>query len=329
MIAKTANRKSGAYTVAAVIAALVLAGFVMPAFWIRIMTGVFMWIALAASWNIIGGYGGYISFGHGAFFGVGAYITGLLMGEADWPFLPAMLVAGVGSAIFGYIIGFPTLRLRGAYCAIATWAFAEGIKQLVLVLPFTGGAFGLRLPAMLNDQFFYLVMLALAGVTLLTVYLLIEKGNFGLKLKSIREDELASETVAIDTVKVKLQAFSLSAFFPGLVGGAYAYWLTYIHPDSVLGAVIADQMVIMTLFGGLGTVMGPVIGATLLWLANRFIWTTMGESSFYLVILGLAIMLVILFLPDGLMSLIVRRPNRRASTAPPEETAGAQAPVGD
>ena len=282
---------------------LVAVPYVIPSFWLRIATGMFMWITLASSWNIIGGYGGYISFGHAAFFGLGAYLTGVLMGQ-DISFFMAMLIAGTASVVSAVILGYPTLRLRGAYFAIATWAFAEVVKQVVLVLPVTGGPFGLRLPALLNDAFFYYLMLCLTTVTVLTVYVLLECLSFGLKVKVVREDEIAAQTIAINTSTIKVQAFALSAFFTAITGSAYAYWITYIHPESVMSAIITDQMVVMALLGGLGTVLGPIIGASLLYVSNRVFWVIWGDTSFYLVLLGLAICSVILFLPEGLVSLM-------------------------
>lgn len=285
--------------------------FLIPTFWLRIVTGIVMWVGLALSWNMIGGYMGYISFGHGAFFGVGAYITGLLMAHLHVPFFAAMAAAGLITYVFAGLIGYPTLRLSGAYFAIGTWAFAEMMRQLVLVLEVTGGPNGLRLPPMLNENFFYFLMLGLAILVFLCSYVAFEKSNFGLKVKAVREEEIAAQTLGLDTVWIKMQVFAISALFPGMIGGAYAYWLTYIHPDSVLGPLIADQMVIMVLLGGIGTVLGPVIGSILLYIGNRLMWVAWGDSSAYLVILGLAICLVILFLPEGLISLV--RPKKNSA----------------
>lgn len=275
----------------------------LPVFWVRVVTGVFMWIGLALSWNMIGGYMGYVSFGHGAFFGVGAYITGLLMTLQDFSFLPAMLVSGLLTCVFAGFVGYATLRLNGAYFAIGTWAFAEMMRQTALVLPFTGGPNGLRLPPEVNENLFYFLMLALALLTLFSCYSIFEKGTFGLKVRAIREEETAAQSLGVDTLRVKIQVFAMSAFFPGIIGAAYAYWMTFIHPDSVLGPLIADQMVVMVLLGGIGTLMGPVLGATILYVGNRIIWITWGDSSGYLIILGLAICFIILFLPQGFVNL--------------------------
>lgn len=276
---------------------------VIPSFQLRIATGIMMWIGLALSWNMLGGYMGYISFGHGASFGLGAYIAGLLMTQLHLPFFIALLIAGILTYLFATLVGYPTLRLSGSYFAIGTWAFAEMMRQLVLVMNITGGPEGLRLPPMLDDNFFYFVMLGLALLVFFTAYFLFENSDFGLKVKAVREEETAARTLGLTTTWVKNQVFALSAMFAGIIGGAYAYWITFIHPDSVLGPLIADQMVIMVLLGGIGTLFGPVIGAIVLYIGNQYMLATWGQSSAYLIILGVAICLVILFLPEGLMSL--------------------------
>lgn len=272
--------------------------------WIRIATEVLMWAGLAQSWNIIGGYTGYLSFGHGAFFGLGAYITGIVMLHLEWPFALGLLISGIAAALMATIIGYPTLRLRGAYFAIATWAFGEMIRQIATILEITGGAFGLQLPPFLNLPFFYYLFLLVTGLTYLTTYLLLERSPFGYKLLAIREHEEAAEMVGVDTVRIKMKAFALSAFFPGILGGIYAYWVTYIHPDSVLGAIITDFMVVMAFLGGIGSLWGPFLGAGLIQLVNRYLWLVWGEGTFYLIIIGAAICLVVLFIPSGIIGLL-------------------------
>ena len=128
-------------------------------YWLRIATGALMWAGLACSWNIIGGYAGYIDFGHSAFFGIGAYATAVFMGESfGWPFLATIPVGLLIAAAVAAVIGGPTLRLRGAYFAIATWAFAELLLQLANILEVTGGTGGLSLPPFLDERFFYFAM---------------------------------------------------------------------------------------------------------------------------------------------------------------------------
>ncbi|KMQ73180.1 branched-chain amino acid ABC transporter permease [Marinobacter subterrani] len=295
---------------ALLIGAIAIALAVLPAFidpyTLRIATGALMWAGLACAWNIVGGYAGYISFGHSAFFGIGAYTTAILMqSDIGASFFATLIPAIILSMAVAVVIGGPTMRLRGAYFAIATWAFAEMLLQLTTVLDFTGGTAGLSLPAYLNEFFFYYTMLIAAVVSFAGVWLLIERSRFGFRIKALRDDEPAAQSLGIRTNLVKVQSFALSAAITALFGSIYAYWTTYIDPHSVMGPDITDQMVVMVLLGGLGTVWGPALGAVLLWITNRYIWSTFGDTVIYLPILGIIIALVVLFLPNGLISLIV------------------------
>ena len=278
--------------------------WIVSPLWLRIGTEVVMWAGLAQSFNIICGYTGRLDFGHGAFFGIGAYVTGMAMTLLGWPFGLGLLVSGIVSALLALAIGYPTLRLRGAYFAIATWSMGELIRQIATILDITGGAFGLQLPAVLNLPYFYYIMLLVTGLTYLTTYLLVEKARFGYKLLAIREDEDAAEMVGVNTASTKNWAFALSAFFPGILGGIYAYWVTYIHPDSVLGGQITDVMCVMAFLGGIGSLWGPFLGAIVVQLIQRVLWVVWGEGTFYLVIIGVTICAVILFIPNGLVGLL-------------------------
>lgn len=290
-------------------AALLLLPELINAYWLRIATGALMWAGLACSWNIIGGYAGYIDFGHSAFFGIGAYATAIFMGGAfGWPFLATIPVGLLVAAALAAVIGGPTLRLRGAYFAIATWAFAELLLQLANVLEVTGGTGGLSLPPFLDERFFYFAMLIATAVTYGLTWLLFERSHFGLKVKALRDHEPAAEAMGINTAAVKLQAYALSAALAAVFGSIFAYWVTFINPKSVLSGDITDQMVIMVLLGGLGSLWGPAVGGALLFFANRYVWMTWGDTAFYIVILGVAIVLVVLFLPSGLAGLFGGRP---------------------
>jgi branched-chain amino acid transport system permease protein len=289
------------------IALAVLPQFV-NAYWLRIATGALMWAGLACSWNIIGGYAGYIDFGHSAFFGIGGYTTAILMGDSfRWPFMATIPAGLIAAALVAAVIGGPTLRLRGAYFAIATWAFAEMLLQLVNVLEVTGGTGGLSLPPFLDENFFYFTMLAAVVVTYGVTWLLFERSRFGYKVKALRDHEAAAEAMGINTALVKLQAFALSAALAAMFGSIFAYWVTFINPKSVLGGDITDQMVVMVLLGGLGSFWGPALGGAALFLVNRLIWMNWGDTAFYIAILGAAIILVVLFLPEGIAGLFARR----------------------
>ncbi len=310
------GKVTGTVLLAAFAAALLALPFWVSSYWTRIATGALMWAGLACSWNVVGGYAGYVNFGHAAFFGVGAYSTAILMGyEHEWPFVLTLPVGLAVAAALAAAIGAPTLRLRGAYFAIATWAFAEVLFELATILEITGGTGGLSLPPLLDERFFYYAMLAAAAATYALAYVLLERARFGYRLKALRDHEVAAETMGIDTTRVKVQAFALSAAIAAAFGSIYAYWVTFIDPPSVMGGDLTDQMVVMVLLGGLGHLWGPAIGAVVLYLVNRFFWATWGDTAAYIALLGLAIAAVVLFLPDGLVSLWSGRRRRGALRA--------------
>ncbi len=281
---------------------------IRDAFFLRLFTEALMWIGLAITWDLMCGYVGYLNFGHGVFFGVGAYTAALLMIKGGWSFGPAAALGGLAAGVVALVIGAPTLRLRGAYFAIGTWAMNRAVLQLALVLDITGGADGMRLPPFLDPPFFAYVMLGVVGATFLVLWLLLEQAPFGLKLKAIREDESGSLAIGLNPAKLKLQAFVLSAVPVGLIGGVYAYWITFIDPSSTLGDLVTDQAVVMAIFGGLGTLIGPVIGAVLFFAFKTYFWAYLSDYQvLYIIILGLAIAATVFFLPDGFWGTVARR----------------------
>lgn len=273
-------------------------------YWIRIATGVALWAGLALSWNVICGYAGYISFGHVAFFGIGSYTTAILMQpEYGWNFFATLPVAAAAAGVVAAVVGWPALKLRGAYFAIATWALAEAVRELATVVGVTGGSSGLTLPVNANTSFFYYLMLAAAVVAYLACYLLLERSRFGFRVKAVRDNEPAARAQGIHATRVKIEAFVLSAIIPGVLGGINAYWITFINPDSVLNTILTDQLVVMVLVGGLGHLWGPAFGAGVLYLINRQFLAAFGSTTVYIPLLGILVMLVVVFLPDGLVSL--------------------------
>jgi len=309
MAAKPVKSRLPALALLAVIlVALALMPLLVNNYWLRIATGALMWAGLACSWNILGGYAGYINFGHSAFFGLGAYTTAFLMNDPfGLPFLVTIPAGIVVTALFAIIIGAPTLRLRGAYFAIATWAFAEVLIQFASVVDFTGGIGGIGLPPYLNERFFYYAMFGAAALVYLITWALFERSRFGLKVKALRDHEPAAEAMGINTSLVKLQTFVLSAVTASVFGAIFAYWVTFINPKSVFGGDITDQMVVMVLLGGLGSLWGPAVGGVALFVVNRMVWMYWGDTAFYIAVLGAAIVLVVLFLPNGIAGLFARR----------------------
>jgi len=287
--------------------------FGLEGYRLRLITLVFMWVALAGCWNMMSGYSGYIDFGPVAYFGVGSYCTAILMMKGGLPFLLSVFLSGWVCAGLSFAIGLPTLRLQGAYFAIATFAAAEAIKQVVLEwdrvagFEFFGGAHGLTLPPAPPESFFYYLMLFFMGLTIgLTA--LLEKSKFGYGLRAIREAEQAAELSGVPTLMIKARAYVLSSSLIGCIGGVEAHWLTYIIPDDVFNVMRTIQMVIMTLFGGMGTALGPVIGASFLTLISEYLGAKFIYD--YLIFVGLVIMIVILLLPQGIMGAMRRNQGR-------------------
>jgi branched-chain amino acid transport system permease protein len=293
-------------------------------FFLRVLTEAIMWIGLALSFDVLAGYTGYLNFGHSAFFGIGAYATALLMMKAHWPFPLAVLASAAAAAVAALVIGMPTLRLRGAYFAIATWALARAIQQFALVSGFTGGPDGMRLTAYLNPQYFYYVMLAVTASTFFGLWFLLERAPFGLKLKAVREDQESAKALGLNPTKLKIQAMVLSAIPTALLGGVFAYWVTFIDPGSTLGDLVSDQALVMVVFGGMGTLVGPVVGAVLIFAFKTVFWAYLSAYEvLYIIILGGVIALSVVFLPNGALGMVFRR---RKAPAADLETPASQAP---
>jgi branched-chain amino acid transport system permease protein len=283
---------------------------VSDTFVLRVLTEAIMWVGLAIAFDVIAGYTGYLNFGHGAFFGMGAYTIAILMMKADVPFFLALPAGGAVAGIAALIAGIPTLRLKGAYFAIATWALSRAIQQLALNMEITGGPDGMRLSAFLNPQFFYYLMLGTVGTTFILLWYLLERAPFGLKLKAIREDEEGAKALGLNPTKLKMQSFILSAIPTGLLGGIYAYWITFIDPSSTLGDMVSDQAVVMVVFGGMGTLFGPVIGALLIFAFKTAFWAYLSDYQLlYLIILGALIAVSVVFMPNGLWGTLLSRTN--------------------
>jgi len=289
-------------------ATLLVPAVVHDTFLLRVFTEAVMWIGLAVTFDVLAGYTGYLNFGHSAFFGIGAYTAAILMVRAGWHFAPAAALGGVAAGLGALIAGFPTLRLRGAYFAIATWALARAIMQLVLMMDITGGPDGMRLPPFLSPRFFYYVMLGVVGVTFFVYWFLLERAPFGLKLKAVREDEQGAKALGLNPTKLKMQAFILSAIPTGIIGGVFAYWVTFIDPASTLGDLVSDQALVMVVFGGMGTLIGPVVGAVLIFAFKTLFWAYLSAYEvLYLIILGAVIAGSVVFLPDGVLGVLPQR----------------------
>ncbi len=282
----------------------ILAPAALSAYLVQFLINLFMLAALAESWNIIGGFTGYASFGNVAFFGIGAYTAGILLTQTGLPFAFALPAAGFAAALFAAGVGLPVLRLKGHYFAIATLGIAEAMREIVFNLGITGGGTGLVLPIQRSPlPFFYLMLAILAAATTVNAWLV--RSRFGYGLAAIREDEDAAAAMGINTPLYKTVAFALSGAFGGLAGGVYAYWITFIDPDAVFQVGTTIQMIILAVFGGAGTVVGPLLGALVLTSISD--WLSAHLVSLADLFHGMIIILVVLFMPRGLADLISQR----------------------
>jgi branched-chain amino acid transport system permease protein len=292
-----------------------------------------MYVGLATAWNIMGGYTGYISLGHAGFFGFGSYALGLLLaklgvagGYEPFLFVP---VAGVLTAVLAAVVGWFALRTRAATFVIVTIAFMFMLQLLAENLTsLTGGGAGLAFPnppwrgSFFNIPFYY-AMLALALVGLAASWW-IRRSKFGLGLLAIRDDEDKALAVGVPARAFKLTAFVISAALVGMIGGVYGYYVTFIYPQFVVDPLIGISMVLMVFLGGLGTLWGPVLGALILEPAQLWLAYNYGASRLYLVLYSAVFLLVILFMPRGIIpsasELIARRraraPAARAGATP-------------
>lgn len=279
----------------------------------QLMVVTLMWITMASSWNLIGGYAGYISLGHNVFFAVGGYLSGTLLVYLGLsPFLTAPL-AGLLAMALGFVVGLITLRTRGPSFIISTIALSLMVRLLLDNWELVGGANGLSLPlppfgrAIGKIPFYYGMLVAAVG----SVYLAyrIQHSKFGLGLRAISQDETKAEVAGISTSFYKILAFSVSAFFVGVVGAMWGYSLSYLHPSTFLTIGIAAEMVLMSIVGGRGTVAGPVVGAILLVAVNEFSVARFGDTELNIVVTGVILLVVLLFFPQGIVGTL--REHRR------------------
>ncbi len=296
----------------AALAAALAVGLAIPAFvegyWLRVVATALYFAALASSWNLLLGYAGQLSFAHAAFAAVGAYTSGLLSYHAGVPPLIGCLMGVLLAAGLGYLLGRMCLRLRGPYLALMTIGFSE-ILRLVTQIEheFTRGSLGLQVPylweggGMEGHTGGYYVMLAVTVLTLYVIWRLVN-GRIGLYLKAIREDEPAAEALGVDVTKWKTNAFVISAALAGLAGGVYSHlFVRVVAPQNLLLSEMA-LILAMAIVGGLGTILGPVLGAA----ALVFLQEELREISPHAHLLLFAILVIVTmrFFREGLYGVI-------------------------
>jgi branched-chain amino acid transport system permease protein len=266
-------------------------------------------IILAAGLNFLTGCSGQVSLGHAGFYGIGAYTSALLIIKLKIPFWFSMPLGGLAAALVGFCIGIPALRLAGFYLALVTLGFNE-IIHLVSVHwdSLTQGTRGLMLPAVSlgayefsSDNRFYYIILPIT-IFLLWVARNLMRSKIGRALIALRESEIASQCLGMNTAKFKVIAFALSAFYAGLAGGIYGSWISYISPDN-FGLLESFLYIMMVIIGGLGSLIGSVIGAILFTLLPELLRAFKDLQD---VIYGALLLVFIIFMPQGIYGLFVK-----------------------
>jgi branched-chain amino acid transport system permease protein len=291
---------------AAVLALLAAVPFVGSNYTLRLATFAAMYVALASSWNVIGGMAGYPSFATASFFGLGAYGAGVMMVKTGAPLPLAWLSGGLIAGVFALFIGPAILRLRGHYFAVASLVTAVVLREVInSATTITGGGMGLNLPPRTTDvtllaQQYYGVMVGLAVVAVLTG-VLVSRAKIGWALRCIEQNEDAAVVLGVDTLYYKTVAFVISGLLAGLAGALYATWIGYIDPTDVFEELLSVKPIVMVLIGGVGTLYAPVVGALCFLALEELVWRNI--LNFHAGVLGLLIVALLVFLPGGLKDL--------------------------
>jgi ABC-type branched-subunit amino acid transport system ATPase component/ABC-type branched-subunit amino acid transport system permease subunit len=306
----------------------------LPAFYESFLYLVFHWIVLATSWNILSGYSGYFSFGHGAFFGTGMYATATLTTKAGMPFLWTLPVCAAVAALFGVAIGavvFRAGRLRGELFALLTLAVSFVLATIILNTPIDGGP-GVSLAAVALPRLaatppstFYLLALAAAVMTLATAYA-VQRAALGRGLFAIHDDEDVAEVLGVPTYRYKLAALAISCALAGVAGGIHALFVSYVTVGETFSIVVPLSVVLMSVLGGTRHWLGPAIGAALV-TALLYAFTASDYAVAGRAAVGLILIVAILFMPQGVLGQLLRWTQRRTPLPAPVARSVAVAPV--
>lgn len=293
---------------AAFVVCLLVPFVIDQSYQLNVLFRVFLFAGLGIAWNLVGGYTGQLSLGHAAFFGIGAYGLAIGHGKLHLPIPLALALAIVLAIAAALLIGRVAFRLRGPYFALATIAFAEVLRLTAKNLPnVTGGDVGLQVPLLFPtdpSRWFYWAAVALTALAL-AITTMITRARFGYALLAIREDEDTALACGIDTTRTKLYALVISAALTALGGALYGSLFLYIVPDQALAIDISNEIAIVAMLGGAGTLLGPLVGAILLETASELFKNIFHEA--HLVIYGVLIVVVVLFLPEGIVGTIATR----------------------
>jgi branched-chain amino acid transport system ATP-binding protein/branched-chain amino acid transport system permease protein len=293
---------------AVVVAGVVLSFVVQERYHHRVLTLVFLWAAMGLAWNIISGYAGQISFGHQVFFGIGAYVTVLLVVKAGLSPWIGMIAAVAVAVVAAVLIGIPTFRLAGIYFGLATLAYPLIFRIVMDWLGYQEVAIPMKreqpgwFMQFTEPRSFDLLALAVLAATLV-LSRLIETSRLGYRLRAIKENEQAAEAMGVDSFRCKMAAYMLSAAPAAVVGAVYIHAILFIvTPEAVFGLLVVSQTLVVALVGGTGTLWGPLIGAALMVPVSEILDTTVGDRlpGIQGVVYGAALMLITLYAPEGL-----------------------------
>lgn len=268
------------------------------------------YVVMAAGWNILGGFAGYVSLGHNVFFAIGGYFAGMIFARFGISTIILAPIAGLVAAALGFAIGTITLRMRGPSFIISSLALVMIARILFDNWHFVGGAAGVALkatdlPVQWAKMPFYYAFIVMAALTVWVTYK-IKHSKFGLGLRAISTDEIKAESAGINTRLYKSLAFALSAFFVAMAGAVWGEYLTYIRPNIYLIILVSVNMVLMCILGGKGTIAGPVIGAILIVAFNEFFVATLGASEINILATGLVMALSLMFFPLGIVGTLAK-----------------------
>jgi branched-chain amino acid transport system permease protein len=277
---------------------------------------VLQYVVLATAWNILGGYCGYVNFGSAAFFALGAYSTVAFYRFYPLPIPILVLIGGVVSGAVGLVTGYLTLRLRGAFFAIATLALAVVLETLVVNWDYVGGSRGAYIvrpetiaPFGPYIRYLFMIML-LVAIGAVTVARLIERSRLGYGFATIRDDELAAEALGVPTLRLKLIATAISGGLMGMAGAPFPYYIGYLQPATTFGLDYAVNSIAMPMIGGTTSWVGPLVGAALLGSLQQIATVTI-SSAINLLIVGLLLVGFVIVAPNGIVGLVHRYIQRR------------------
>lgn len=301
------------YTLAAVIGGLVSVYFVVvPVLDLNIAFHFYLmlWITMASAFNVAAGFSGYMPFGFVAFYGVGAFTTAILVKSLGFPVLLALPFSGAAGVVLGLMFA-PTLRLSGIYFAIVSLALAGMCRLVISNMPeeITGGSFGLQLGSRAEPVHSFYVMMAVMLLALGTI-LWLSRSRLGKALRAVRDDAEAADMMGVNVTRVRLYGWLIAAFFPAVCGGVEAWYTNVVDTETAFNTLTTAKTVIYAVAGGLGTVTGPIVGAVVMVWLDELIWRQFPLLN--LLILGVATVLLVLFLPRGIVGTVLRwRPEWR------------------